>query len=69
MWSGGRLNFEALQQRLSAGMIRLAALANEVPANFVGFDVLCVTGHDARDLSPPLSLSPELPPQEVPIPR
>jgi ATP-dependent DNA ligase len=74
VWSGGRLNFEALQQRLSAGKNRLAALANEVPANFVGFDVLCVAGHDARDLplrerralleelatvwSPPLSLSP-----------
>lgn len=74
VWSGGSLNFEALQQRLSAGKTRLAALVREVPATFVAFDVLCVAGHDARSLpfrerralleelarvwSPPLSVSP-----------
>ena len=74
VWSDGRLNFEALQQRLSAGKNRLAAIAREVPASLVAFDVLCVAGHDARDLpfrdrralleelatiwTPPLSLSP-----------
>lgn len=74
VWSGGRLNFEALQQRLSAGKTQLAALVRELPANFAAFDVLCVAGHDARGLpfrerrafleklatvwSPPLSVSP-----------
>lgn len=74
VWSGGRLNFEALQQRLSAGKSRLPALARELPASFAAFDVLCVAGHDARGLpfgerralleevatvwSPPLSVSP-----------
>jgi ATP-dependent DNA ligase len=74
VWSDGRLNFEALQQRLSAGKQRLGLLVHELPANFVGFDVLGVAGQDARDLplldrralleelaaewSPPLSLSP-----------
>lgn len=74
VWSGGRLNFEALQQRLSAGKSQLPALARELPASFAAFDVLCVAGHDARGLpfgerralleelatvwSPPLSVSP-----------
>jgi ATP-dependent DNA ligase len=74
VWTGGRLSFESLQQRLTAGKNRLEALANELPANFVAFDVLCVAGHDARsrrlrerralleqlasDWTPPLSLSP-----------
>ncbi|MFE4835184.1 ATP-dependent DNA ligase [Arthrobacter sp. NPDC056691] len=74
VWTGGRLSFESLQQRLSAGKNRLVAVANELPANFVAFDVLCVAGHDARSLrlrerrallqeladgwTPPFSLSP-----------
>ncbi|MDQ4047609.1 MAG: ATP-dependent DNA ligase, partial [Actinomycetota bacterium] len=73
--SEGRLYFEALQQRLSAGKDKLRALVNDLPASFVGFDVLGVAGQDARGLplldrralleelasvwSPPLSLSPQ----------
>ncbi|MGX9901660.1 hypothetical protein ACW0JT_20480 [Arthrobacter sp. SA17] len=73
MWSGGRLNFEALQRRLSAGKDVLRTMVVERPANFVGFDVLGVAGRDARDLpladrralleelvwAPPLYLSPQ----------
>jgi ATP-dependent DNA ligase len=74
VWSEGRLSFEALQQRLSAGKNRLASEARKLPASFVAFDVLCVAGRDTRGLpfrdrralleelatvwSAPLSLSP-----------
>ncbi|MCA4135652.1 ATP-dependent DNA ligase [Arthrobacter sp. M4] len=70
VWSGDRLDFDALQRRLSAGKDSL----RELPASFVGFDVLCVAGQDTRHLplrdrralleelatewSAPLSLSP-----------
>ncbi|MFF2318257.1 hypothetical protein ACFVTE_18565 [Arthrobacter sp. NPDC058097] len=53
IWSQGRLNFTALQQRLGAGPKTLSGLAAATPANYVAFDVLAVAGHDARDL--PLS--------------
>jgi ATP-dependent DNA ligase len=74
IWANGRLNFTALQQRLSAGPKTLPGLVRQTPANFVAFDVLAVAGHDARGLplhqrralleelatgwEPPLSLSP-----------
>ena len=74
IWSQGRLNFDALQQRLVAGPRTLPGLVEAAPANYVAFDVLAVAGHDARDLplsnrralleelaagwEPPLSLSP-----------
>lgn len=74
IWANGRLNFTALQQRLSAGPKTLPGLVRQTPANYVAFDVLAVAGHDARDLplhqrralleelatgwQPPLSLSP-----------
>jgi ATP-dependent DNA ligase len=74
VWAAGRLNFEALQRRLSTGKESLRALVRELPASFAGFDVLCVAGHDTRALplrdrralleelakawSPPLSLTP-----------
>ncbi|MDP9989553.1 ATP-dependent DNA ligase [Arthrobacter oryzae] len=74
VWSKGRLNFDALQQRLGAGPKTLPGLVAAAPANYVAFDVLAVAGHDARDLplsqrralleelangwEPPLSLSP-----------
>jgi hypothetical protein len=74
IWSGDRLDFSALQQRLRAGPKALPGLVREAPANYVAFDVLAVAGHDARDLplhqrrtlleelatgwEPPLSLSP-----------
>ncbi|SLK00865.1 ATP dependent DNA ligase domain-containing protein [Arthrobacter sp. P2b] len=75
VWSDGRLNFEALQRRLSGGKERLRTIALAQPASFVGFDVLGVAGQDARDMplsqrralleelatiwAPPLSLSPQ----------
>ncbi|RNL57351.1 hypothetical protein [Arthrobacter oryzae] len=49
VWSGGRLDFEALQRRLIAGK-GLRALVRELPASFAGFDVLSVAGHDTRAL-------------------
>lgn len=74
IWSQGRLNFDALHQRLGAGPRTLPALVTAAPANYVAFDVLAVAGHDARDLplrdrralleelatawEPPLSVSP-----------
>lgn len=50
IWANGRLDFTALQQRLSAGQKTLPALVRQTPANYVAFDVLAVAGHDARDL-------------------
>jgi ATP-dependent DNA ligase len=74
IWSQGRLNFTALQQRLGAGPKTLPGLVAAAPANYVAFDVLAVAGYDARDLplsqrralleelangwEPPLSLPP-----------
>ena len=74
IWSQGRLNFDALQQRLGAGPKTLPGLVMAAPANYVAFDVLAVARHDARNLplsgrralleelatgwEPPLSLSP-----------
>ncbi len=74
IWAAGRLDFEALQRRLSAGNDSLREQVRELPASFVGFDVLCVAGHDARGLpllerralleelatswTPPLTVSP-----------
>lgn len=74
VWAGDRLDFEALQRRLTVGKESLRTLVRKFPATFVGFDILCVAGHDSRALplhdrralleelatvwSPPLSLSP-----------
>ncbi|MFE4835305.1 hypothetical protein ACFRAU_11575 [Arthrobacter sp. NPDC056691] len=74
IWTDGRLDFTALQQRLGAGPKTLPGLVRQTPANYVAFDVLAVAGHDARGLplhqrralleelatgwEPPLSLSP-----------
>ena len=49
IWSGERLNFSALQQRLSTSAKAMANLARRVPAHFVAFDLLAVAGHDIRD--------------------
>lgn len=81
VWSGGRLNFEALQRRLSAGGEGLRSMVLELPATFVGFDVLGVAGQDARGLplvdrralldelatvwAPPLSVSPQTTDREL----
>lgn len=73
VWTEGRLDFEALQDRLTAGR-RLAEVVRGKPAHFVAFDLLAAAGHDARSLplrdrralleelatgwEPPLALSP-----------
>ncbi|MFP5367011.1 MAG: ATP-dependent DNA ligase [Actinomycetes bacterium] len=74
VWSGDRLDFDALQRRLVASKAGLPALIREQPASFVVFDLLAVAGHDIRDSpleqrrdlleqlaggwAPPLNLSP-----------
>ncbi|MGX5716793.1 ATP-dependent DNA ligase [Arthrobacter sp. MAHUQ-56] len=74
VWSGDRLDFDALQRRLVASKAGLPALVREQPASFVAFDLLAVAGHDIRDTplkqrrelleqlaagwAPPLNLSP-----------
>jgi ATP-dependent DNA ligase len=74
VWSGDRLDFDALQRRLVASKASLPALVREQPASFVAFDLLAVAGHDIRDTPlerrrelleqlaagwmPPLNLSP-----------
>jgi len=51
MWSGERLDFDALQLRLVTARAALPALVRERPASFVVFDVLAAAGHDTRGLS------------------
>lgn len=74
IWNRDRLDFNALQQRMVTSRAALPALANQMPASFVAFDVLAVAGQDtrgvpftgrrqlleelARDWAPPLHLSP-----------
>jgi ATP-dependent DNA ligase len=74
VWAEGRLDFDALQQRLSGGPSVVAALVRERPASFAAFDLLAVAGRDVRtlplerrrellealagDWRPPLHLSP-----------
>ena len=68
------LDFDALQLRLHPAASRVAKLAAETPAGFVGFDVLAAGGEDLRstpqrerrarleklfaDLAPPIHLTP-----------
>jgi ATP-dependent DNA ligase len=44
------LDFDALQLRLHPAASRVAKLAKETPASFVGFDLLAVDGRDIRDV-------------------
>lgn len=73
-WVEGRLDFDALQQRLSSGAKRRPSLVRMLPASLVIFDVLALDGSDVRhkpfeerrrglehlaaDWRPPLELSP-----------
>lgn len=73
-WSGDRLDFDALQRRLTASSRSLRHLVQTEPATYVAFDLLAVAGRDLRehphwvrrrlleelatDWKPPLSLSP-----------
>jgi ATP-dependent DNA ligase len=43
------LDFDALQMRLHPAASRVAKLAQETPASFVGFDLLAVDGRDLRE--------------------
>lgn len=74
VWSGDRLDFDALQLRLVTARSALPALVSTSPASLIAFDVLAVAGHDTRGLPfrdrrtlleelarewvPPLNLSP-----------
>ena len=46
---GDALDFEALQMRLHPAASRVAKLSKEMPAAFVGFDLLAADGRDLRD--------------------
>jgi len=50
VWSGGRLAFEALQQRMISSRARMSELVRRQPASFVAFDILEVAGQDVRHL-------------------
>ncbi|MDN4646171.1 ATP-dependent DNA ligase [Arthrobacter sp. PsM3] len=74
VWTGHRLDFNALQTRLTTARRALPALAREHPPSFAAFDFLSAAGHDTRALAlkdrralleelaagwaPPLNLSP-----------
>lgn len=74
IWSGDRLDFNSLQQRMTTSKQALAAFVRERPASFAAFDLLAVAGHDIRGVplsdrralleeltdkwAPPLNLSP-----------
>jgi ATP-dependent DNA ligase len=74
VWADDRLDFDALQQRLTGGPSVVAALVRDRPASFAAFDLLAASGRDARPLPlerrrellealaadwlPPLHLSP-----------
>ena len=49
--AGSGLDFELLQLRLHPAASRVAKLAKEIPAAFVGFDLLAVDGEDIRPAS------------------
>ncbi len=74
IWSDDRLDFDALQKRLTTSQSAIARLAHTRPASYAAFDVLAIDGRDARplrlrdrrtlleqiaqDWTPPLNLSP-----------
>src|SRR4051794_27964308 len=48
VWSGERLDFALLQQRMVTGIGKILALASRHPASYVAFDVLARGGKDLR---------------------
>ena len=50
VFTGDRLDFEALQRRLVAGRRGITALVREQPASLAVFDLLSVVGRDTRGL-------------------
>lgn len=58
IWAQERLDFAALQSRMSAGKKTLPAMVREAPASLAVFDLLAVAGNDIRGL--PLHIRREL---------
>ena len=72
--TGGRLDFEALQQRIHPAKTRVDMLADTTPASFIGFDLLAIGDRSLmgtpfaerralleqamRDVAPPVHLTP-----------
>ncbi|MFF8654666.1 ATP-dependent DNA ligase [Streptomyces huasconensis] len=50
VWSGGRIDFAAVQQRAAATRARAGALARALPASYAAFDLLAEGGEDCRRL-------------------
>ncbi|WP_258021715.1 ATP-dependent DNA ligase [Streptomyces anatolicus] len=50
VWSGGRIDFAAVQQRAAATRARAAVLARTLPASYAAFDLLAEAGEDCRRL-------------------
>ncbi|MGV2919586.1 ATP-dependent DNA ligase [Streptomyces alfalfae] len=50
VWSGGRIDFAAVQQRAAATPLRAGALARALPASYAAFDLLAEGGDDCRRL-------------------
>ncbi|WP_103529545.1 ATP-dependent DNA ligase [Streptomyces sp. SM12] len=48
VWSGGQLDFGAVQRRGLSRASRASALAAELPASYVAFDILATHGRDVR---------------------
>lgn len=48
IWQGDRLNFDALQARLTASASQLVARVAALPASYLAFDVLATEGEDLR---------------------
>ncbi|KUL49339.1 ATP-dependent DNA ligase [Streptomyces sp. A1499] len=50
VWSGGRIDFAAVQRRAAATPLRAGALARALPASYAAFDLLAEGGDDCRRL-------------------
>ena len=48
VWRAGRLDFDALQRRLTLRGAQLSRVVRTTPATFVAFDLLAAAGHDLR---------------------
>uniref|UniRef100_UPI003F80479E ATP-dependent DNA ligase n=1 Tax=Streptomyces flavofungini TaxID=68200 RepID=UPI003F80479E len=51
VWSGGRIDFAAVQRRAAATPLRAGALARAQPASYAAFDLLAEAGTDCRGLT------------------
>ncbi|MCZ7458003.1 ATP-dependent DNA ligase [Streptomyces sp. WMMC940] len=48
VWSGGRIDFAAVQRRAAATAARAGLLARRMPASYAAFDLLAEAGEDLR---------------------